>query len=514
MLILLTRVQGLDNGWWSTLLGSQTFLRDYGSCAIVDGVKTCNLSTSKQSAGSSVQSGGIMVACMIAPYINDYLGRRYSIVATAVISIIGIIIEMTSAAGEKARFGQFVGGKVIASLAMGLCANIVPIYLSETSTPRARGAAVGLYQNVLMIGAIVASGTVYATSTRTDSSAYLIPMGLQLIPPAVMITASPFLPESPRWLVWKGRLDAARQASDRLFKTKTNGFDAVEYVNSLEISVEEDRSHSDRFHGWTDVFRGPDLRRFLIATGIQCLQQAQGSSYMNNYIVSFLQAAGVSDYFPIVMAINVIYWASILSGHYLPDKFGRRIILYYSTGFCGVCLLIVSIINTVIKNKNSATSKAAIALICLWNVGFGVLSPLVWITTAEAAPTRNRERVLATAVFFGFGVSLLISSVSPFIQDPGYGNLGARIGFIWSSFSFVTIVWVFFFLPEMKGFSLEQLDYLYKNKTPTRKFGKIKFTDEILADELVQKKQILQGEVVDTENEVVDTENVTFEKKE
>lgn len=137
-------------------------------------------------------------------YLNNLLGRRLSLVVTGIISIIGVVIEITSAVGDHARFGQFIGGKVIASISMGLAANIVPIYLSETSTGPARGFAVNAYQNVLILGVILAAGIVYATSQMDTKACYLIPMGLQLIAPSIMVLGSMFLPESPRWLVWKG----------------------------------------------------------------------------------------------------------------------------------------------------------------------------------------------------------------------------------------------------------------------------------------------------------------------
>jgi hypothetical protein len=141
---------------------------------------------------------------LFAIYVNNILGRRLSLVLTAVISIIGVIIEMTSAVGSSARFGQFVAGKTIASVAMGLVANIVPIYLSETSTGSSRGFAISSYQNVMILGVILAAGVVYASSGSPTQSSYLVPMGLQLLAPVVMILGCPFLPESPRWLVWKG----------------------------------------------------------------------------------------------------------------------------------------------------------------------------------------------------------------------------------------------------------------------------------------------------------------------
>jgi MFS family permease len=145
-----------------------------------------------------------VIGCALAMYINNIIGRRKSLFVTGIISVVGIVIEMTSAVGEKARFGQFVAGKVINSIAMGLAANIVPIYLSETSTASARGFVINMYQSIQVIGVIVASGCVYAVSTRTDRSAYLIPMGVQAIAPGLILIVTPLLPESPRWLVWVG----------------------------------------------------------------------------------------------------------------------------------------------------------------------------------------------------------------------------------------------------------------------------------------------------------------------
>lgn len=176
-----------------------------------------------------------------------------------------------------------------------------------------------------------------------------------------------------------------------------------------------------------DLLRGSDLRRLLIAIGVQCLCQAQGSTYILNYVVFFLQSAGVTDVFPVIMGMYSLYYVGILGGHYLPDRFGRRSLLMSTAGVCGLCLMTIAIIVSTIAPSTSASQKASIALIFIWELFFAIQSTLVWIITTECAPSRNRERVLAIAVFFGFGISLLVASVSPYIQDKGYGNLGGKI---------------------------------------------------------------------------------------
>ncbi|CAH0040012.1 unnamed protein product [Clonostachys rhizophaga] len=442
---------GFDNGWWGTIQGAEAFLRAFGSCSLVDGVETCNISTPQKDAGSSVQSGGIMVGSLVAMELNKALGRRKLLVVTGMISI--------------------------------------------TSSTEARGFAINMYQNVQIIGYCLAAGIVYASSKRDDAASYMIPIGLQFLAPVCMVTLSPLLPESPRWLVWNGRRDDAIRSASRLFGTKTNDFDAEKYIRELEIAFEKEQANP-KVSSWRDLLHGPDFRRLLIAVGIQCWLQAQGSGYIVNYMVSFLQDSGTSDVFPFIMGLNFVYYGGILTGHFLPDNQGRRPVIIYSTAANAVFMLVIASINTAVSPSTHTSGAASVAFLFLWQLSSGVMSPLIWIICTEAAPTRNRERVLSIAVFISFGVSLMITSVSPYLQDKGYGNLGARIGYIWGAASVLTSVWSYVMVPESKGVSLEQLDYLYEQGVPARRFGKYHFTDAILPVEKVESEVQVQDEVV------------------
>lgn len=176
-----------------------------------------------------------------------------------------------------------------------------------------------------------------------------------------------------------------------------------------------------------DLLHGADLRRLLIATGIQCWLQAQGSGYIVNYMVSFLRDSGTSNVFPYIMGLNFVYYGGILTGHVFPDTFGRRPVIILSSAANAVFMIVIASVNTAVSPATAKSGATSVAFLFLWQLSSGVISPLIWIISTEAAPSRNRERVLSVALFVSFGVSLLITSVSPYLQDEGYGNLGARI---------------------------------------------------------------------------------------
>lgn len=105
----------------------------------------------------------------------------------------------------------------------------------------------------------------------------------------------------------------SRQAEAEVSARKLLGSEAAnatEYCEKLRISYEQEQILATKSQ-WKDLGHGPDLRRLLIAVGIQSLQQAQGSSYMNSYIVSFLVGTGVTEVFPVIMGLYCLYYGEL-----------------------------------------------------------------------------------------------------------------------------------------------------------------------------------------------------------
>ncbi|BGP36744.1 proteinral substrate transporter [Rhodotorula kratochvilovae] len=462
---------GIDNGWWGTLLGVPAFNAAFGTKQTVgaDGSITVSLSASEQSAGTSLGMAGIMIGCALATPIGRCGGRRLGVKLMAVIALVGIVIQITASVNGY-RYWQLVAGKIVNSISMGIAANVIPTYQSELAPAKYRGAVVNLYQTIQIVGVIISTIAVYKLNTRTDDLSWQLCIGLQFVAPTLLLCGVWFMPESPRYLVFSGRNDEARQVLEYL-NAGIEGYSAEEEVAALHAAFEHEKSLQKP--SVFALFKGSDRRRALIAIGVMCLQQAQGSSYMTSYIVLFLMALGMTDVFKVVMALYCLYLAAILCSFYLPDRFGRRPLLMYGALACAVCLTITCAINVGYGDAiTQSAQKAALAMVFIWYFCFGLVwSPLVWITCSEICSARAREPTLSVATFSAFGTSLIITLVAPYIQDPGYGNIGASIGFIWAAFTWASIPFVYFFVPEMKGLTLEQIDELFDAETPTRKFG-------------------------------------------
>lgn len=100
----------------------------------------------------------------------------------------------------------------------------------------------------------------------------------------------------------------------------------------------------------------------------------------------------------------------------------------------------------------------------------------VWIVSAEVATAQLREQTLTLATFTSFALAVAVTYISPYIQDAGYGNLQGKIGFVWGSGSIIALLFVLFYVPELKGRTMEEIDEMFDKKVSVWNSGKYETT--------------------------------------
>ena len=239
------------------------------------------------------------------------------------IGLIGTLIQALSTIDRQ--YWVLIAGKIVLNVSVGIASAVVGVYLSECAPASLRGTLMSNYNIIQNVGYVLAAATVYGVVNRTDTLNWLLPICLQFVLPAVILATSPFLPESPRWLAGQGRLEEAAAVLRSLRKMTVEYNDEAVMAEVLEIQAAYEDSR--RLHdgiGWFELFKGANLRRTLIAIGLQSLQQAQGVSFVSNYILVTLVSLGINNPYTIVLVLYVVLFVSSLGAFYFPDRVGRR----------------------------------------------------------------------------------------------------------------------------------------------------------------------------------------------
>lgn len=292
---------------------------------------------------------------------GNKLGRIRSFFVAGAIALVGILIQVTS----FGKFWQLIAGRVINALSMGLICNVVPTYQSEIAPAKIRGAMVNFYQFWQLVGALMACTANWGFQYREDQWSYRTTLIIQFIIPIVLISAGLMLPESPRWLTEKGRVEEARKVLQFL-RGKNAPPHVVEEEVELLVKAEKEQRELHQASSWADCFKGSNRRRTLIGSGVQCLQQAQGSSFVLSYAVTFLQALGIkANSLEITALLVFVNCMGASLAFYFVDKFGRRQCLLWGALLLGACMYTISGV-VVGASDNTDAMKGVLAALFIW----------------------------------------------------------------------------------------------------------------------------------------------------
>lgn len=294
---------GYDGTYFTAILEMDKFQRDYGHKEIVNGVSTYVFPSNIKAVVTSIVQAGEFCGALLAGPIGDWAGRRGCFFAATFMLTLGAVLQLIIA-GSVPLLGT---GRAILGVGVGMLANCTPLYLSEISTVAIRGVVVGSWQLLLAIGQVIGACVGQGTHARTDTGAYRIPIGLNILLALILFVGQFIIPESPRWLVSKGRTDDAARALHSINKDQDDPDHVVDVqLRSFEEAHREDVELSSR-SGWKSLLTSAvERRKLLIVCGTLASQQINGVQFIFSYTTTFFADSGVQDAFIVTIIVDVI----------------------------------------------------------------------------------------------------------------------------------------------------------------------------------------------------------------
>lgn len=337
----------------------------------------------------SILSAGTFFGALTAAPVADLIGRRLGLVACNLVFCLGVILQTAATA-----IPMFVAGRFFAGFGVGMISATIPLYQSETSPKWIRGAIVGAYQLAITIGLLLAAIVDNATKHRNDSGSYRIPIAVQFAWAIILFVGCIFLPETPRYLIKRGRPDAAARSLSKLRRLDAEHPALVEELSEITANHEYELSLGKATY--IDCFKGNLGKRLATGCLLQALQQLTGVNFIFYFGTSFFQNAGFTNPFIISMITSSINVASTFPGLYLVEKWGRRNLLLFGAIGMAVCQFIVAITGTVVGTSNSSAQNAMVAFVCVYIFFFASSwGPVAWVVTGELFPLKVRAKSLS-----------------------------------------------------------------------------------------------------------------------
>ncbi|KAG9104279.1 hypothetical protein FRC06_004029 [Ceratobasidium sp. 370] len=426
---------------------------------------TYALTTSKESLVVSILSAGTFFGALTSGIFADNFGRRAGIIASCILFSVGVAIQVGSPTIEV-----FVVGRAITGYGLGAMLTFVPMYQSECAHKSIRGAIITCSQLSTTIGLMIAAVANQSALKVTGARSWRVPIAIQIAFAGVLAFGMLFLPDTPRYYVKRGRNDDGLRALSRLRQRTTTDPEVVEEFEDIVKNAEKDASMTRS--GYLDCFRqGTVKTRTRVLTGLGFLgaQQLTGINFIFYYGTTFFVKAGISDPYLINVLANVVNVAFTLPAFVLVDRVGRRPLLIWGALWMAICQLIIGAAGITISTSNATGQRVLVAFVFLYVAAFALTwGPVAWVVNAELYPLAVRAKAMSMtgatnwAVNFGIGYSV------PYLVNEGPGNagLGVKVYFLWGSLCLLCFVYAYFFIPETKGLSLEQVDLLFLNSTP------------------------------------------------
>lgn len=398
--------------------------------------------------------GSLLIGVFMALKGAHYLGRR------ALLSVAGFLFFFGAlGAGLAHSIVILVLSRLILGLAIGMASVLTPLYLAETARIEARGAVVAIYQLAMTMGIVCSYSVNYIL---LDQHAWRYMFASSALPALILSLGILLMPESPRWLCSVGRhADAVKS-----LRTLRNNESIDAELNDIELTLAQEPKKGS----WLLLFNKPLLPVLLLGTMLFCLQQLSGINVVIYFAPEIFKSLGLDSATGQLLAtlgigmVNLL--VTILAIMYV-DTLGRRKLLLF--GFAGTCLSLVALS---LFSLNHVIWLPQLSVICLtvYIFSFAIsVGPIPHIAMSEIFPLHVRGAGMGMSAMSNWTFNTVVIFSFPLMQH----SLGIEYTFgFYALICFFGLMYTYYFMPETKNISLEQIEHHIMSGKPLRFLGR------------------------------------------
>jgi major inositol transporter-like SP family MFS transporter len=391
---------------------------------------------------------GAAFGALLGGKLADVLGRKGSLLVCAGLFLLGAL-----GCAIAPSFGVMAIARMILGFGVGAAAATCPLYLAEMAPANRRGRMVTINELMIVTGQMLAfMMNALLDYLIDDPNVWRIMLGIAAVPAVALFVGMFFLPDSPRWYAFKGRLPDTK----RVLGLTRGPREAEEEYEHIRAHAERDRSE-EKGAAIADLRAFPWMRRTLwVGCGLAVVQQATGINTVNYYAPTILESSGLTASAALVatIAVGVTSVTMTILGIYLLGHMNRRPLLI--TGFSGVAGSQLALALCFLLPQSTAVSYLILAAMVIFVafvqcfIGIGV-----WLLLSEIFPLAIRGFAMGIAVFVLWTTNAAISYAFP----PLVGSIGGAATFgIFVGINLCSIWFCWRFVPETRGRTLEELE--------------------------------------------------------
>lgn len=428
---------------------------------------------------SSLYIAGLC-ASLFASQITERYGRRASMLAGGALFLAG-----SAVGGAAVNVYMLILARILLGFGIGFTNQSIPLYLSEMSPPKYRGALTGGFDIFVSFGVLVANLVNYGTQKIHGGWGWRISLSLAAVPAFLLFVGVLFLPETPSNLIQRsgGDLREARRVLQKIRGTK----DVEKELEDMATAAIGASKAAEEENPFRRIFRRNYRPHLIMALFIPFLQQVTGINAVNFYAPVMFRTIGQKESASLMSAVitRIISLSCTLLGSLVVvDRLGRRALFISGGLVMAVSHVVLGVLLATNLHDhgtvNTGIAYVVLTMVCIFVGGFGwSWGPLAWLVTSEIFPLEIRSAGQSIQVAVNFLSTFAVAqSVLEMLCHLRFG-----IFFLFAGFVILMTAFIFFLLPETKGVPLDQMGRVWRKHWYWKRFvipsgGEEKLTGE------------------------------------